>query len=71
MIYWNCVLDGANLSAVYRNPINYIAEGTQTKKWRALRDEFLKSVTSLEFIERQAFYRTCAASLAHGLAASA
>lgn len=47
------------------------ALGKSDLKKRALRDEFLKSVTSLEFIERQAFYRTCAASLAHGLAVSA
>ena len=40
LLYWNCTLDGANLCATYNKPFSFIAEGTQTQKWRALRDEF-------------------------------
>ena len=40
LLYWNCTLDGATLSAAYKKPFSIIAEGTQTQQWRALRDEF-------------------------------
>jgi len=33
-LYWNCTLDGANLSAAYKKPFSILAEGTQTQKWR-------------------------------------
>ena len=34
LLYWNCALDGANLSATYKKPFSIIAEGTQTQEWR-------------------------------------
>ncbi|MCB2229881.1 recombinase family protein [bacterium] len=34
LIYSNCTLDGATLSAAYKKPFSIIAEGTRTKKWR-------------------------------------
>ncbi len=40
-LYWNCTLDGATLSATYKKPFSILAEGTQTQKWRGLRDEFI------------------------------
>lgn len=34
MLYWNCTLDGATLSAAYKKPFSILAEGTQTQQWR-------------------------------------
>ena len=34
LLYWNCTLDGATLSAAYRKPFSILAEGTQTQEWR-------------------------------------
>ncbi len=34
LVYWNCALDGATLSAAYKKPFSILAEGTQTQKWR-------------------------------------
>ncbi|MFH1373306.1 MAG: zinc ribbon domain-containing protein [bacterium] len=34
LLYWNCSLAGATLSAAYKKPFSIIAEGTQTQKWR-------------------------------------
>ena len=38
LLYWNCSLNGATLSATYRTPFRIFAEGTQTQKWRGRRD---------------------------------
>lgn len=40
LLYWNCSLDGASLSATYNKPFNIIAEGTQTQIWRATWDTY-------------------------------
>ena len=34
LLYSNSTLDGANLCATYNKPFSFIAEGTQTQKWR-------------------------------------
>ncbi len=34
LLYSNSTLDGANLYATYNKPFSFIAEGTQTQKWR-------------------------------------
>jgi len=43
------------LYPTYRKPFDLFVKGTETIKWRALRDEFLKSMSSTEVIERYEF----------------
>ena len=38
LLYSNSTLDGATLSATYKKPFSFIAEGYQTQKWRGRRD---------------------------------
>ena len=40
LLYWNCRLDGASLSATYNKPFDILAEGTQTQEWRGWVYEF-------------------------------
>jgi len=52
LLYSNCTLDGATLSATYRKPFNYIAEGSQSK---IKRPQYHPPQTPIEFMFRVRF----------------